>query len=77
MSKIMYQEEQERDTWLHGKRTTDTETDPVTAEYQSSALAIIVLVIGAIQMSKIEKVVIKLCNLFRKRVKFSSFPNCM
>lgn len=49
----------------------------MTAEYQSSALVTILLVIGAIQMTKINEVVIKLCNLFWKRVMFSSCPNCI
>lgn len=42
----------------------------MTAEYQSSALVIILLVVGAIQMSRIDKVVLsyKISNLFWKRV---------
>lgn len=41
---------------------------PHTAENRSSALVIMLLVIGAIQMSKSDKIVIKLCKLFWKRV---------
>lgn len=48
----------------------------MTAEYQSSALVIILLVVGAIQMSRIDKVVLshKISNLFWKRVSSLLYP---